>query len=76
MTNNDYIAEYVKEKCPNILGIEFALWKATKVISNAFSSIDWSKIRTELGKIAEEHELCGDSDCGDKTEEQTDEDID
>ena len=68
MTNNDYIAEYVKEKCPNILGIEFELWKAVKVISNAFSSIDWSKIGTALGKIAEKHELC--EDCESETMEE------
>lgn len=32
MTNNDYIAEYVKEKYPNILGIDFVLWKTGKSI--------------------------------------------
>ena len=74
MTNNDYIAEYVKERHPNILGSEFELWKAPKVIANALSSIDWSKIGTALGKMAEAHELCGDCDCWAKMEEQTDED--
>lgn len=31
MTSNDYIAEYVKERHKNILGIEFALWKVGRI---------------------------------------------
>lgn len=27
MSENDYIAEYVKEKYPNILGISYVLWR-------------------------------------------------
>ena len=27
MTENDYIAEYVKEKHPGLLGADFALWR-------------------------------------------------
>lgn len=34
MTTNDYIAEYVVEKHPNILGIEFGLWKVVREFKN------------------------------------------
>ena len=47
---NDYIAEYVKQKYPSILGVDYAFWKFAKKINNvvqdlasAFKSIDWSK---------------------------------
>lgn len=36
MSGNDYIAEYVKEKCPGILlTADFALWKMTKIVSES-----------------------------------------
>lgn len=35
MSENDYIAEYVKEKKPEIIGtIDFVAWKIGKVVSN------------------------------------------
>ena len=39
MTENDYIAEYIKQKYPTLLGFDYALWKMIKVITNAFSSL-------------------------------------
>lgn len=51
MTENDYIAEYVKEKFPQLLGIDYALWRANRVaieyiprIAQTFENVDWSKI--------------------------------
>lgn len=35
MSENDYIAEYIKEKYPMLLGIEFGLWKFAKQITEA-----------------------------------------
>ena len=32
MTENDYIAEYVKERHPGILGFDFAVWRLGKKI--------------------------------------------
>lgn len=32
MSENDYIAEYIKEKYPKLLGVEFAFWKAGRAI--------------------------------------------
>ena len=32
MTNNDYIAEYVKEKFPHILGADFFFWKCCRMV--------------------------------------------
>ena len=39
MTENDYIAEYIKEKHPGLLGVDFAACKLGKIISEAASSI-------------------------------------
>lgn len=40
MSENDYIAEYVKEKRPEIIGtIDFAVWKIGKVVSNTVETI-------------------------------------
>lgn len=36
---NDYIAEYVKEKHPNLLGLDFAMWKIPKVLSNSIKDM-------------------------------------
>ncbi len=51
MTENDYIAEYIKERHPALLGADYAFWKfgklmsnAAKALGNALRSIDWSKI--------------------------------
>lgn len=65
MTNNDYIAEYVKEKYPNILGFDFEVWKMIKAFSNAINSVDWSKIGTALGNIAKVQAECSEELCED-----------
>jgi len=52
MTDNDYIAEYVKERCPELLNTtDYSLWKLGKAVSEAvqtlvegFKAIDWSKV--------------------------------
>lgn len=36
---NDYIAEYVKERYPGLLGMDFAIWKIPKVLSNAIKDM-------------------------------------
>lgn len=41
MSNNDYIAEYIKEKYPTLLGFDFAMWKLGRRFSEAL--IDMSK---------------------------------
>ena len=33
MTENDYIAEYVREEHPGILGFDYAVWRLTRAIS-------------------------------------------
>ena len=50
MTDNDYIAEYIKENYPTLLGLDFALWKMGKITFNVgrkivevFNNVDWSK---------------------------------
>ncbi len=51
MTENDYIAEYIKEKYPTLLGLDFAMWKvgriavdASRKIVEVFNNVDWSKL--------------------------------
>lgn len=39
MTDNDYIAEYIKEKHPYILGLDFIIWKCGRVIRDTFSGL-------------------------------------
>ena len=59
-SENDYIAEYIKEKHPSLLGYDYALWKIGKMaydfavkFSEAFKSIDWPK---ELQKMKYEND--------------------
>ena len=51
MTENDYIAEYIKEKDPTLLGLDFVRWKIGRIafnagrkIAEAFNDVDWSKL--------------------------------
>lgn len=61
MTENDYIAEYIKEKYPTLLGLDFAMWKVGKIAVNAgrkivevFNSVDWSKLNLPDDESEEE----------------------
>lgn len=57
MSENDYIAEYIKEKHPTLLGIEFGLWKFAKQITEAAKTIGqiFSGLSAEdIGKAIEE----------------------
>ena len=59
MNENDYIAEYVKENHPSILGVDFAIWKFKRQIAHfAKSIVDvFRQIPTEeLRKMIEEEE--------------------
>ena len=52
MTENDYIAEYVKERCPELLNtVDYGLWRLSKAASvavqtmvDSIKAIDWSKV--------------------------------
>lgn len=53
MSENDYIAEYVKEKRPEIIGtIDFVVWKIGKEISNAVKVVTESIKRLPVEDIA------------------------
>lgn len=50
MRENDYIAEYIKEKYPELLGMDYVIWKMVRLmrdaigkVVDAFSSIDWQQ---------------------------------
>ena len=58
MTENDYIAEYIKERHPGDLSFDFAMWKLARKISEAgemiaqiFQSDEFKQV---LSEIAEE----------------------
>jgi len=53
MTENDYIAEYIKEKYPTLLGFDFVFWKVGKMSINAgrgmveaFRDVNWSRLNS------------------------------
>lgn len=53
MTENDYIAEYIKERYPELLGFDYVLWRASRMareyaqrLASIFENVDWSKIVT------------------------------
>lgn len=39
MTENDYTAEYIKEKHASLLGADFAMWKTIHVVRNTIRAI-------------------------------------
>lgn len=39
MTENDYIAEYVKERHKDILGLDFAIWKTIRAFSEVIKGL-------------------------------------
>ena len=57
MTENDYIAEYVKEKHPGLLGADYAIWKVGKIavevvrdFRESMKTIKWEEIAEEIKK--------------------------
>lgn len=53
MTENDYIAEYIKERHRELLGFEYVMWRANRVareyvqrVASIFENVDLSKIVT------------------------------
>ena len=59
MSDNDYIAEYIKEKYPTLLGLDFAMWKFGRRFTE--SLIDMSKgientVNAVFGNKAESEE--------------------
>lgn len=50
MRENDYIAEFIKEKYPKLLGMDYTVWKMGRILGDAigkvvdaFKSIDWQQ---------------------------------
>ena len=70
MSENDYIAEYIKEKYPKLLGMDYTVWKMGRLLGDAigkvvdaFSSIDWQQAaeytKEHTEKLEEEEgDLC------------------
>ena len=63
MSENDYIAEYIKEKYPKLLGMDYTVWKMGRLLGDAigkvidaFSSIDWQQAAEYMKEHTEELE--------------------
>lgn len=54
MSENDYIAEYVKEKYPTLLGIDYAMWKLGKQFAKAVEEIA-KGVENLFGSICEDN---------------------
>ena len=62
-TENDYIAEYVKEKRPELLGIGFWIWKMGRIlketldgVAESMKGLHWPDAEEYLEEV-EEHLL-------------------
>lgn len=60
MSENDYIAEYIKEKYPKLLGMDYTVWKMGRLLGDCigkivdtFSGIDWSEAAKYINKPEE-----------------------
>lgn len=59
-SENDYIAEYVREKHPSILGADYALWKIGKFVVqfvDVIKNIDWPQALQATENKDEEEEF-------------------
>lgn len=54
MSENDYIAEYVKEKYPNLLGVSYAFWRTGKMFKELAN--DMGNVLKNLFCESEENE--------------------
>ena len=69
MTDNDYIAQYIKEKHPSLLGFDFGIWKVCRVVGDTVRQIgDILKTTPpdELKKIMEDAEDESESESDDE----------
>lgn len=53
MTDNDYIAEYVKERYPHILGVDYGLWKAVRIVRKTIEGLA-ELFDTDDGEVGEQ----------------------
>ena len=69
MTENDYIAEYIKENHPSLLGISFTFWKIGRVIRNALREAVKILARIDTDELKEIMEDAENKDDEDTEEE-------
>lgn len=50
-TENDYIAEYIREKYPRLLGIDFSLWKIARSFSEIFKNGSHKNILKSIADV-------------------------
>lgn len=64
MTENDYIAEYIKEKHASLLGFDFAMWKMWHMVKSfirATADIVKTVIPEDLKKLTEDKDAEADN---------------
>lgn len=66
MSENDYIAEYIKEKYPRLLGVEFAFWKFRREVQTMAQYI----IEVFKNMTPEEKEKILSQEAADEEEEE------
>ena len=73
MSTNDYIAEYIKERHPNILGMEFTVWKMVKMFRNGIEVVAKALKAVSDVELEDEPEEDPEDDAA-AGEDETDED--
>lgn len=63
MSENDYIAEYIKLKHPSLLGMDFQLWKMGRAIVELGKDIAASFEKIKLSEEVEDDENGEDQGC-------------
>lgn len=56
MTENDYIAEYVRERHPGLLSFDYAVWRVARAIKEAISRISVEDLQRMAEQEDEEDE--------------------
>lgn len=82
MSTNDYIAEYIKERHPNILRMEFTIWKMAKMFKNgievmakALKAVSDEEPEDEPEEDPEDIKAAGDEEDEDPDDENEGEEV-
>lgn len=68
MTDNDYIAEYVKERCPSVLGADYAVWRLGRGLvefANTIREVIRNTPPEDIRRITNESEEQAESEVSD-----------
>ena len=74
MSGNDYIAEYVRQKHPGLLGIDFTIWKAARMFENGIKAMGkllkvTPNVDLDIGEVDTEDDTEYIEEAGDEEDE-------